>query len=163
VSPEQYRFCPICGSLLESRVLFGKNRPVCPDCGFIHFDDPKVASSVLVEQDGKVLLVRRLNSPQIGQWSFPAGFVDAYEDPADAARRECLEETGLEVEITELLDVIGGREHEHGADIVIVYRAAVTGGELKAGDDADQAAFFPRDQLPPLAFRATRLALGLKS
>jgi 8-oxo-dGTP diphosphatase len=157
-----YKFCPKCGNQIETQVVFGKSRAVCPTCGFIHFSDPKVAAGVLVEQDGKVLLVRRINEPQQGLWSFPAGFVDSYEDPADAARRECLEETGLEIEITGLVDVIGGREHERGADIVIVYRAFVTGGVLHPGDDADQAAFFDRDNLPPLAFRATRLALGLE-
>lgn len=160
LSEEFYRFCPRCGSQLEPRVVFGKLRAVCADCGFIHFSDPKVAAGVLVEQDSKVLLVRRVNPPQQGLWSFPAGFIDAYEDPVDAARRECLEETGLEVEITGLLNVIGGREHERGADIVIVYSAAVTGGSLQPGDDADLADFFERSNLPPLAFRATRLALG---
>lgn len=162
MSQDPFRFCPVCGSLLEARLVFGKTRPACPVCGYIHFNDPKVAAGVLVEQDGKVLLVRRVNEPQQGLWSFPAGFIDAYEDPAEAARRECLEETGLEVEITGLLGVIGGREHERGADIVIVYRAAVSGGVLQPGDDADQAAFFPRSELPPLAFRATRRALGLE-
>ncbi len=162
MSQDPFRFCPRCGSPLEARLSFGQIRPVCPSCGYIHFNDPKVAAGVLVEQDGKVLLVRRVNEPQQGLWSFPAGFIDAYEDPAEAARRECLEETGLEVEITGLLDVIGGREHERGADIVIVYRAAVSGGALQPGDDADQAAFFPRSELPPLAFRATRKALGLE-
>lgn len=142
--------------------MFGKPRPVCPQCGFVHFADPKVAAGVLVEQNGSVLLVRRINEPQQGLWSIPAGFVDALEDPQAAAVRECREETGLEVCLAGLLDVISGREHERGADIVIVYRAEVTGGQLSAGDDADQAAFFPRASLPPLAFRATRIVLGLE-
>jgi ADP-ribose pyrophosphatase YjhB (NUDIX family) len=116
---------------------------------------------VIVEQEGQVLLVRRVNEPGRGMWSFPAGFVDAYEDPARAAERECLEETGLQVEVTGLHEVIAGREHERGADIILVYRARITGGEQKAGDDADMAQFFPKENLPPLAFRATRLALGI--
>lgn len=161
MSEELYRFCPQCGTPLDAQTVFGKLRAVCPACGFVHFSDPKVAAGVLVEQDGKVLLVRRINEPQQGMWSFPAGFIDAYENPVEAARRECLEETGLEVEITGLLDVIGGREHERGADIVIVYRAAITGGVLRPGDDADLAAFFDRSELPPLAFRATRQALSI--
>jgi len=161
LSKDLYRFCPRCSAPLESREVFGKPREVCPVCGFIHFNDPKVAAGVLVEQEGKILLVRRANTPQQGFWSIPAGFVDAYEDPAEAARRECLEETGLEVEITGLVEVIGGREHKRGADILIVYRAVITGGMLQPGDDADQAGFFPRNRMPPLAFRATRRALGL--
>jgi ADP-ribose pyrophosphatase YjhB (NUDIX family) len=160
VNDPLYHYCPRCGTPMEVRTVFNRERAVCPACGFIHFTDPKVAAGVIVEQDGKVLLVQRNNEPLRGYWSFPAGFVDAYEDPLQAARRECLEETGLEVEITGLLQVIGGREHPSGADIVIVYAAKITGGQLHAGDDADQAVFFPYDQLPPLAFKATRKALG---
>ena len=66
--------------------------------------------AVLVEDDGQVLLVRRANEPQRGLWTLPAGFVDAGEDPVLAAERECLEETGLRVKITGLLDVIFGLE-----------------------------------------------------
>jgi 8-oxo-dGTP diphosphatase len=86
--------------------------------------------------------------------------VDAFEDPARAAERECLEETGLVVKVTSLLDVIAGREHPRGADMVIVYCAEMQGGELKAGDDADEAGFFALEQLPPLAFEATRRVLA---
>jgi ADP-ribose pyrophosphatase YjhB (NUDIX family) len=162
LSEDAFHFCPRCGTRLEERLVFGKSRPSCPICGYIHFSDPKVAAGVLVEQGGKILLVRRVNVPQQGLWTFPAGFIDAYEDPAEAARRECLEETGLDVEITGLEGIVGGREHPHGADIVIVYRAVIRGGELRPGDDADQVGFFPRSELPPLAFRATRIALGLE-
>lgn len=161
MSSATYRYCPQCATQLEVRTVFGKARPVCPQCGFIYFADPKVAAGVLIEQDDQVLLVRRINEPLQGLWSIPAGFVDAHEDPRQAALRECLEETGLQVKITGLVDVINGREHERGADIVIIYRAVVIGGTLRAGDDADQVAFFPRSNLPPLAFRATRRVLGI--
>ena len=106
-----------------------------------------------------MLLVRRGVNPRQGLWTFPAGFVEFDEDPAEAAVRECREETGLEVEITGLLDVIAGREHERGADIVIVYRARRVRGELSASDDVDEAGFFAPDELPRLAFRATEVAL----
>ena len=122
--------------------------------------DPKVAAAVRVVDDtGRVLLTRRVNPPHQGSWTLPAGFVNAGEDPARAAARECLEETGLVVEITGLLDVIAGKEHDRGADFIIVYSARVTGGRLQAGDDADRAAFFDPNALPPLAFEATRRAL----
>ena len=155
----EVRFCVRCGSALERRELLGEERPVCPACRWVFFADPKVAAGVLVEDEDRVLLVSRVNEPGRGLWSFPAGFVDAGEDPASAARRECLEETGLQVEIIDLLTVTAGREHDRGADIVIVYRARIIGGSLLAGDDADQVAFFSRASLPPLAFRATRAAI----
>jgi len=95
-------------------------RPVCPQCRWIYFIDPKVAAAVLVEEDGRVLLVRRAGEPFRGLWTLPAGFVNGGEDPAEAAARECLEETGLNVHVTRVLDVIAGLEHERGADFIIV-------------------------------------------
>jgi ADP-ribose pyrophosphatase YjhB (NUDIX family) len=154
------KFCPRCGADVAHEDKFGMVRPVCPQCGWIYFVDPKVAAAVLVEQDGRVLLVRRANEPFRGLWTLPAGFVNGGEDPAEAAARECLEETGLSVHITMVLDVIAGREHNRGADFIIVYLAEVTGGELSAADDADAADWFARNDLPPLAFKATQKILA---
>jgi len=59
-----------------------------------------------------------------------------------------------------VLDVISGKEHERGADFIIVYHAEVVGGELIPADDADAAEWFACDDLPPLAFKATQQVLG---
>jgi 8-oxo-dGTP diphosphatase len=160
---EKIRFCLQCGTRLETQEISGEKRRVCPHCGWVYYADPKVAAAGLIEQEGKILLVRRAGDPQRGLWTLPAGFVNAFEDPARAAERECLEETGLTVQVTELVDVIAGREHPRGADMVIIYRMRVLGGTLAAADDADQAGFFEWGDLPPLAFRATRIALGIES
>ena len=159
--PEGIHYCIRCGSPVHLEIKVGAQRPVCPQCGWIYFADPKVAAAVLAEKDGQVLLVKRGNESQSGLWSLPAGFVDAWEDPACAAERECLEETGLVVKVTCLLDVIAGREHPEGADIVIAYRAEIVGGQLAAGDDAPQAGFFSRAELPLLAFKATKSVLDM--
>lgn len=156
---QNIRFCILCGSNLVNIEKFGRVRPVCPSCGWIYFTDPKVAAAVLVQQEESVLLTRRINEPFQGYWTLPAGFMDADEKPEETARRECLEETGLDVQINGLFDVISGREHEHGADIVLVYSATINSGVLQAGDDADQAAFFPINDLPRLAFSATQITL----
>ena len=148
-------FCIACGQCLEERVAFGRLRPVCPDCGHIHFEEPKVAVGVLVEMDGQILLVQRANVPGKGKWTLPAGFIDAGEDPRAAAARECLEETGLQILVGELIDVLHTREHPRGATIFIVYRGAITGGTAQANDDADAVRFFVPDDLPPLAFATT--------
>lgn len=159
MSERPISFCPYCGVPTDEIPKFGQLRPVCPSCGWIYFADPKVAAAVFVEENGRVLLVKRVHEPFQGKWSLPAGYVNAHEDPARAAARECLEETGLRVEVTGLVDVVGGREDPLGADIVIIYHASITGGELSAGDDAGQAAFFHRDDLPPIAFTSTRMML----
>jgi 8-oxo-dGTP diphosphatase len=159
LSEEEIRFCLRCGSPLAQAVRFGKLRPVCAACGWVYYADPKVAVTTLIELDGQVLLVRRNNDPARGLWTLPGGFVDAGEDPRLAAQRECLEETGLQVRVEGLVDVIGGLEHPRGAHILIAYRAVVLSGELAPGDDADQARFFSYQQLPPLAFKSTRKLL----
>jgi 8-oxo-dGTP diphosphatase len=160
VIPGEINFCLRCGCRLVEAERFGRARPICPECGWIYFADPKVAAAVLVEQEGEVLLVRRIYEPERGRWSLPAGFIDAGEDPRRAAERECLEETGLVVQVTALLDVLYGQDHPRGAHIVFIYKADVLSGVLQPGDDADGAAFFSRRNLPPLAFSATRRVLS---
>lgn len=153
------KYCIRCGNALERQPRYGQVRPVCPVCGWVHFADPKVAAAVFIEKDGKILLVQRSYNPYKGAWSLPAGFVNAGEAPADAARRECLEETGLDVRITRLLDVYAEKEHPGGADFIIIYGAETVNGNLAAADDAADAVFFPRDALPDLAFEATKYIL----
>lgn len=150
------KFCIRCGSHLETLIYRdGHPHPVCPSCGWAYFPDPKVAAAVVVLMDDKILLVQRHFDPMKGFWALPAGFVNAEEDPAQAAVRECSEETGLIVENKGLLNVITGRDHPRGADVILVYQAEVIGGQLAAHDDAENVGFFKITDPPPLAFRAT--------
>ncbi len=159
MSTSDFKFCPRCGATVSHEERFGKVRPVCPQCGWIHFVDPKVAAAVLVVDDERVLLVRRANEPFRGLWTLPAGFVNGGEDPAEAAARECLEETGLTVRVTRVFDIVSGREHPRGADFVIVYLAEFVSGVMSADDDADAVDWFDKNNLPQLAFRATQKVL----
>jgi ADP-ribose pyrophosphatase YjhB (NUDIX family) len=158
---EDVKYCPRCASELVIQVRLGVERPVCPSCDWIFFPDPKVAAAIVVARDGKILLVRRINHPKRGFWTLPVGFVDAGEHPAQTAERECLEETGLVVKVTGLLDVYAGQEHPRGAHILIVYQGEYKQGELKAGDDADKTGFFSPEALPPLAFATTRRIISM--
>lgn len=157
---DEVNYCPRCGTSLVDAVRFGRMRRTCPHCEWVFFPDPKVAAAVLIEQDERVLLVRRAIEPQKGRWTLPVGFVDAGEDPARAAERECQEETGLLVVVTSLLDVMAAQEHARGANIVIFYRAKVVAGELKPGDDVDRVDFFSPHALPSLAFTSTHQILA---
>jgi 8-oxo-dGTP diphosphatase len=156
VTDPDVKYCSHCGHEMAWEQRAGQLRPVCPACGHIHFFDPKVAAVVLIERDGKALLVRRVMNPERGKWTIPGGFVDAGEDPRLAAARECLEETGLEVEICELLDALFTDEHPRSASIILAFRGRIVGGELQAGDDADDIGFFGPGELPEIAFETTR-------
>ncbi len=143
-------YCPHCGTRLEEGLAWdGRRRPRCPQCGFVHYPDPKVAVAVLVAQNGRLLMGRRSHEPQKGAWSFPAGYVDAGEKVEDAARREVTEETGLEVSIDRLLGVYS----EPGNPVILIaYAGTIVGGEMAPGPEAMEARFFPLQELPPLAF-----------
>lgn len=98
---------------------------------------PLVGVGVAVLRDGQILLVRRGREPGKGLWAVPGGKVRWGEPMRAAARREVREETGLEVEIG---DVVWTGEHI-AADyhvVLIDFTGTVVGGELQAGDDADE-------------------------
>ena len=104
------------------------------------------AGAVIRDGEGRLLLVRRGRPPSAGLWSVPGGRVEVGETPAQAAVREVREETGLDVNIGELLATV-----EIGDYLVHDFAADVVGGLLRAGDDAidvrwcsfDEAALLP--------------------
>jgi len=149
-----YEFCPMCASHLEWKVAGGRERRVCPGCGFVHWQNPGVgAAAVVRDERGRVLLVRRgPGATRAGYWSIPAGFVDAGEDVRSAAARELAEETGLVAEIGEVLQVASNFHDPAKPTVGVWFAARVAGRKLQAGDDAAQAEFFALDDLPQLAF-----------
>lgn len=155
-----YSYCPHCRAGMVRREEGGAQRPMCPDCGFVQYLNPSPAAAVIVQRGEQVLLARRRFEPRAGLWTLPAGFLE-YDEPADtAARREALEETGLEVEIKDLFAVHHGMLPPDRSVILVVYRAEEIGGELQAGDDAEAVGFFDLDDLPgPIAFSAHRKVL----
>jgi ADP-ribose pyrophosphatase YjhB (NUDIX family) len=158
--PLEMNYCPCCGHALSDEFVFGRVRRKCPNCGFVFFRDPKVTAGVLAEQDGKVLLVKRLYEPQRGDWALPAGFVEIDEGPVQAALRELTEETGLIGRIRGILGTYHIRSDPRGPIVTILYHAQIVGGELRAGDDAEEVRLFASEELPKnLAFASTRQAL----
>lgn len=159
VDHEEPRHCLACGGPLRLRLLKAAEpqRYVCDRCGRIHYIDPKVAACVIPEREGRILLLQRAISPGYGKWVMPGGFVDRGELPAEAARREALEETGLAVEPGELLGVFGTRDRP----IIIVYLSAAVAGEAEARDEALAVRWVRGEEIPwdELAFPSTRQSL----
>src|SRR3954462_3046467 len=156
-----FRFCPACGASLESRQLKGGEplRPVCPQCGYVHYLDPKVAvGTVIVTAEQKIVLVRRAIEPGYGLWVFPGGYVDRGEELTVAAVREAREESGLHVRLDGLVNIYSSAGP---SPIIIVYAASILSGELCGDDECLEARLFEPDKIPwnELAFRSTTEAL----
>lgn len=108
------------------------------------------AVSVAVRRGPTVLLVKRGREPSRGSYAFPGGRVEAGEDAEQAARRELLEETGLDVgdlaPVREYL--IGGTKDGRAMRYrLMVFSGVHQGGEAVAGDDADEAGWYDLDTM----------------
>jgi 8-oxo-dGTP diphosphatase len=154
------KFCPRCGFHLEDRFLEAEQhiRKICSGCGFIFYLNPKVVAGALPQQDGRIWLVRRNIEPSWGSWTFPGGYVDLGECVQDAAIRETLEETRLEVSLDGLLNVYS---YADVGVVLVVYRATVIGGIAGSTPESQEVRAFHLDDIPwsRLAFPSTRDAL----
>jgi ADP-ribose pyrophosphatase YjhB (NUDIX family) len=113
---------------------------------------PVLGAAAVIVHDGRVVLIRRGQPPDAGEWSIPGGAVELGEPVEAALRREVREETGLEITIGELLEIYERVERDVDGGVrfhfvVLDYRCAVVGGRLTAGDDAADAAWVDRADL----------------
>jgi ADP-ribose pyrophosphatase YjhB (NUDIX family) len=131
---------------LKVTAIGGRDRVVCIQCDFVHWDNPKPVTATLIPIDDGLVLVKRKFEPYVGDWCLPGGFIEALETPHESAIREVEEETGLIVEVDKLL---GAFAPGHSINVIILmYLARKTGGNLVPGDDASEAGVFNRDTLP---------------
>ena len=94
-------YCRICGAHMESRIPEDDDhiRLVCPRCGHVHYENPKLVVGCIPVTGDRLLLCKRNIAPQKGRWTLPAGYLENGESVQDGAVRETLEETRSEVEI----------------------------------------------------------------
>jgi len=156
------RYCPQCGAPLSARYVHARERAVCAFCGYVHYVNPIVAAGTLVHQDDRILLIKRGVPPGLGRWALPSGYAEVGETPEDAAIRETLEETGLQVALERLLVAEAFYDGDAPGGVIILYAARAEGGEIAPRDDAVEARFFAIDEVPgPIAFRQHRRAIAL--
>jgi ADP-ribose pyrophosphatase YjhB (NUDIX family) len=119
---------------------------------------PIIGVGAVIIRADRVLLVRRATEPLKGEWSVPGGVLELGEKLRDGIRREVLEETGLEVEPGEVLDVFDsifrdeqGRTQYHY--VLIDYRCRLLLGEAKAGSDVSEVRWVQEVELAAMGLR----------
>lgn len=149
----EYRYCPFCRSTLAEREVGHKLRPTCPACGFVQFRNPAPTVAVLVVDGSRVLLGRRAAPPGQGLWATPSGYVEYEDDFLSTAVREVREETGLEIVVDSIPNVVASFYAPQWHFLVVYLLARVVGGELAAADDmAEVSWFLLSGPFPELAF-----------
>lgn len=130
-----------------------KEKVVCPKCGNVteRYKNPLPTADVIVDIDGRVVLVKRKNPPE--GWAIPGGFIDYGESAEDTAIREIREETGLEITDLKQFHCYSKPDRDPRFHTLTVVFTAKSTGIPSAGDDAAEAKLFDKNNLPsPLAF-----------
>lgn len=159
-------YCSHCGSdQLRFDVPEGDNRPryCCPDCGHIHYQNPRIVVGALPVWEDKFLLCKRAIHPRKGYWTLPAGFYENDESLSEGAARETLEEACADIVIDDLYTVFS-LPHIH--QVYIFFRAHLKEPKFAAGDESLEVALFSEAQIPwkelafPVVERSLRLYLA---
>ena len=135
-----------------------RERLVCPDCGFIDYQNPRIVVGAVCTWEDKFLLCRRAIEPSLGKWTFPAGFMELNETVAEGAAREAFEEAGVDVDIQ---DILGIYEVPQVGHVMVMHRAPMKSAHFEAGTESLEVAMFSWDEIPwdDLAFPSVKWTL----
>ncbi|WP_034917437.1 NUDIX domain-containing protein [Gillisia sp. CAL575] len=117
-----------------------------------------------LKSSARILLIKRKNDPFKNQWALPGGFLEESENLKEGAKRELLEETGVEVDALKQLKTYGSLNRDpRGRTISIAFIGKVKNDVIiKAGDDAKTAGWFRLNELPGLAFDHSKIIKDAK-
>ena len=158
---QSIHFCTQCGHAVSYLIPEGdtRMRAVCPKCGYIHYENPKMVVGTIPVFENKILLCRRAIEPGYGQWTLPAGFMERSETLLQGAARETLEEACAQVQIIEpvfqIVDIpFIGQTH-------FFFRAHLPTAQFAAGDETLETKLFAPDELPweEIVFESSRITL----
>lgn len=156
------KYCSACGHSVTRTRPKGDDRlrDVCPACGTIHYQNPKMVVGCMVELEDGILLCRRSIEPALGRWTVPAGYLELEEGVTEGARRETWEEARAEVHIHGLHAIL---DIPHISQTYLLFRASLAGSGFGAGEETLESKVFDLPRIPwdELAFPSIQFALRL--
>jgi len=143
------------------RIPDGDNRErlVCPDCGFVNYENPKIVVGAVATWEDRILMCRRAIEPRRGFWTLPAGYLELNEMAPDGACREAREEANAEIEIEQLLAVYN---IPRLSQVQLIYRARLASPDVSVGEESEAVALLRWDEIPwaEIAFPSVHWALN---
>ncbi len=135
-----------------------RERLMCPDCGYVLYDNPKVVVGAVCRWDGRILLVERAINPRQGYWSLPSGYLELHETTSEGALREAFEEARARIALDGLLAVYN---IPRLSQVQLIYRARLLAPEIAPGPESRAVHLFAWEEIPwdALAFPSVRWAL----
>ncbi|MGE4337784.1 MAG: NUDIX hydrolase [Pigmentiphaga sp.] len=159
-APRRQTFCSQCGSRLARRIPPDDTRvrDLCESCGAIHYQNPRMVVGTIPVWQDRVLLCKRAIEPRYGYWTLPAGFMELGETSAGGARRETLEEAGLEIVPEALFSVIDVPQADQ---VHIFFLGQVADPTLAPGLETLEAHWVAEADIPwpEIAFRTVAVTL----
>jgi ADP-ribose pyrophosphatase YjhB (NUDIX family) len=156
----EQKFCSVCAASTEIRIPEGDHLPrrVCPQCGTVHYENPRIVVGCVAEHEDRLLLCRRAIEPRRGHWTLPAGFLENGETLEEGAARECHEEALARVAIGSLL-LIANITPAH--QVHVFFRARLIEPAFGAGPESLESRLVDPADIPwdDLAFPSSRSAL----
>ena len=141
-------YCSHCGHHPVPRIIPAgdtRERYACPQCGTIHYQNPRNVGGTVSLWQNQVLLCRRAIEPRHGFWTLPAGFMEIGETTAECAIRETLEEAGARVEITALFTLLNV---PHVEQVHFFYLANLLDADILAGEESLEVGLFSEEDIP---------------
>lgn len=147
IMSDQYRYCPLCKSTLETVTIDNVARLKCihPGCSFVHWNNPVPVVAAIVEQSGKIILARNRAWPR--EWyALIAGFLERDETPDQAIIREVKEELGLNGTVREFIGYYSFFERNQ---LILAYHVEVEPGDITLCEELDDyKQVHPEDLVP---------------
>lgn len=159
---QRFFYCTKCGGDLRYQPQAEQPRLTCEQCSHIHYENPIVGvAAIVLNEAGELLLGRRRSGMYKGLWCIPCGYLEYYEDVYCGIRREFKEETNLDIEIKRVFTVQSNFHDPNCHTVGIWFLVEVWGGEMQAGDDLEELAFFGLESVPSLAFPTDQVVIDL--
>ena len=154
------KFCSQCGNPMTQQVPEDDDhvRAVCPSCGHIHYENPKMVVGTIPVSGDKILMCRRNIEPRKGKWTLPAGYLENQESVQDGAVRETLEETRARVKLIgpyRMYNIL------YVDQIYMMFLAELMANDFGPTPESTEVCLFSEAEIPwdEIAFEVIRLTL----